>query len=434
MSLLRKAILVNSTEFVCLGIGLAQTIILTRVLQPAGIGQYSLLTSTLMLAAQLSCLGFPISFLYHSQRNRDKASEYLMNTIWATLFLGIVSGIAVAVLVYYGAGYFGPIPWFALLGMGLYIPIVLQGAVARNCLLIQIEARKLSFMRLFATIGTFSLVLILWISGVLDTGQAILCFVSVAFFRAGIGWYLMRERVNFSIKPTWTVSHTLGIMGIRQYWADVMVLLNSTLNIMIIKLLVDDFESLGYFSRGLRIAMLMVTAAQAIFPMLYSRWASLPDDKLTRHVEKVMRFTSTVSVIIVAAILLGGKWLIILMYGWEFLPAVKPMMILLPGTVLYLISRILMRLLGSRGSPEWSAIALLGGALINATLCFALIPTMGIAGAALASTAGNIGLLITLTIVVTKKYQVVLPRCLWLNRNDWKDIRTQLSLSRKQDV
>lgn len=434
MSLLRKAILVNSTEFVCLGIGLAQTVILTRVLQPAGIGQYSLLTSILMLAAQLSCLGFPISFLYHSQRDRDNSIEYLMNTIWATLLLGILSGIVVVVLVYYGAGYFGNVPWFALLGMGMYIPFVLQGAVARNCLLIQIDAPKLSFMRLCATIGVFSLVLIMWIFGILGVGQAMLCFVSAAIFRIGIGWYWMRERVNFTIKPTWTVSHKLAVMGIRQYWADVMVLLNPTLNIMIIKLLIDDFESLGYFSRGLRIAMLMVMASQAIFPLLFSRWASLPGDKLARHVEKVMRFTSTVSVIIVVAILLGGKWIIILMYGRRFLPAVKPMMILLPGTVLYLISRILMRLLGSRGSPEWSALALFGGVLLNASLSFALIPTMGIEGAALASTMGNVGLLATLTVVVSRKYKIRLARCLWLNKSDLRDIKAQLILNRWKDV
>jgi O-antigen/teichoic acid export membrane protein len=434
MSLLRKAILVNSTEFVCFGIGLIQTIILTRLLGPAGIGQYSLISSTLILAAQVCCLGFPISFLYHSQHDPENTVKYLMNTIWATLLIGLVGGIALAVLVRYKSGYFGQLPWFALFGIGLFIPIVIQSAIARNRLLIQIDARRLSFMRLFVTTATFSLVLILWSLGSLGVGQAILCFVSLAVFRAGIGWYWMRDKVNFSIRPTWSVSRKLGSMGIRQYWADVMVLLNSTLNIMVIKLLIDDFASLGYFSRGLRIAMLMVTAAGAIFPILFSRWASLPADKLARHVEKVMRFTSTASVLMVAVILLSGKWIIILMYGREFLPSVRPMVILLPGTVLYLISRVLMRLLGSRGSPEWSTVALFEGVLINAALSFTLIPTMGIRGAALASTASNVGLLATLTVVVIRKYKVRLTQCLWLNRNDFKDIKAQLRLSRWKDV
>jgi O-antigen/teichoic acid export membrane protein len=430
MSLLRKAILVNSTEFVCVLIGAAQTVVLTRVLGPAGIGQYFLLSSTLMLAAQLFCLGFPISFLYYSQHNQDKTAAYLMNCLWATLLLGVVGGITMTALVYYKADYFGQLPWFALLGIGLFMPIVLLSAVAQDSLLIKIEARRLGFMNLFVSTGAFSLVFILWALGVLTVGSAMLCFVSMAVFRIGIGWYWMRKRVDFSIKPAWSIIRGLGTMGVRQYWADVLVLLSPNLNIIIIKYLIKDFESVGYFSRGLQISMLVITSTRAIFPLLFSRWASLSGDKLINHVEKVLRFASVVGAIAIVAILLTGKWVIILMYGRAFLPAVKPMMILLPGAVPYFVGRILMRLLGSRGSPEWSAVALLEGAIITAVLSFLLTPVMGIKGAAIASTAGNIGLLATLMIVVARKYQLRFTQCLWMNKNDWQQVKVELKLGR----
>ncbi len=434
MSLLRKAILVNSAEFVCFAIGLAPTIILTRVLGPAGIGQYSLIASTLQLAAQFCCLGFPLSFLYHSQYDPANTKEYLINAIWVNLVLGIIGGIAVTILIYHKADFFGQLPWFALLATGLFIPIVLQSGIARQSLLIKIEAKKLSILQFSVTIGSFCLVLIFFAFGSLAVGQAILCFVSMAIIRAVVGWYFMKEKVDFSIRPSWNISFKLGLMGIRQSWADLMTLLNSVLSVLIIKYLIKDFESVGFFSRGMQIAMLVVTASQAVFPLLFSRWASLSPEKVAGHVEKVMRFTTTICVIIIVAILLTGKWIIIVMYGKEFLPAVTPMMILLPGTVLYLMSRTLMPLLGSRGSPELSAFVLLLGALINVVFSWILIPSMGINGAALASTAGNIGLLVMLTVIANWKYQVRPMRCLWLDSSDWTDIKTQLFGSSWQNV
>lgn len=434
MSFLRKAILVNSTEFVCLAIALAQTIILTRVLGPAGIGQYSLIRSILMLAAQFCCLGFPISFLYHSQHDPDNTKKYLINAIWVSVALGILGGLALVVLIYSKAGYFGPVPWFTLLGIGAFIPIVLQTGITRQNLLIKIEARRLSIVRLSGATGAFLLVLILWFSGLLGVGQAILCFLSVTIIHATVGWYWMRKDVDFSIKPTWHISRKLGLMGIRLSWTDIMVLLNSTLNILIIKFLIEDFESLGYFSRGLQIAMLIVTASRAIFPLLFSRFTSLKEGELVGNLEKVMRFISTTCIMMIIGILVTAKWLVILMFGREFLPAVKPMMILLPGTAIYLISGGLMMFLNSRGMPEWSVFALFLGGLVNAILCWILIPLLGIEGAALAFTIGNAGLLVTMVLIVISKYEVNPARCLLLNRNDCKDIMAQLKLGRRKDV
>ena len=93
MSLLRKAILVNSTEFICLALGAFRTAVLSRVLGPAGIGQYAVVLSALVLAGPLSSFGFPLSFLYYSQHDRDNVKVYLINTISSMLVLGAAGGI-----------------------------------------------------------------------------------------------------------------------------------------------------------------------------------------------------------------------------------------------------------------------------------------------------------------------------------------------------
>jgi O-antigen/teichoic acid export membrane protein len=434
MSLLRKAALVNTSAFICLGLGVLQASVLARVLGPEGIGQYAVILSALVLGGQIFSLGIPLSFLYHSQHDPENTKSYRMNAIWSMLLLGIAGGITVPLLVYLKPGYFGEVQWFVLLAISAYVPVVLQRVVARNHFLIRIEARRMSLISITACAGCVSLILILAWLGVLGVGQALICFLFAVVIRAGLGWYWMWEEVDWFVKPSWKISRKLGLMGIRQSWSTLMILVNNQINMLIIRYLLDDFESVGFFNRGQRVAMLTVTAGHAILPLLFSRWAAFPEEKLAVHVEKVMRFASTVAMIMIFAVLLTGRWIILVLYTSEFLPAFIPMVILVPGTMLYLLSSALVRLLGSRGAPELAALMLFCGAAVNASLSWMFIPVYGINGAAVAATAGYIVLLVSLVTTVKVKYGIRVMKCLILNKNDIKSIVKTLSIRRAENV
>lgn len=209
-----------------------------------------------------------------------------------------------------------------------------------------------------------------------------------------------------------------------------MILVSGQVSVFMIRYLLTDFEKVGYFTRGLSLAMFAVTAGQCVLPLLFSRWAAFPEEHLADHVEKVMRFASTLAIAVIIFILFGGKWVILLMYGREFLPAVVPMMILVPGTVLYLVSRVLMQLLSSRGIPEIPASMLLLSALLNAGISWFLIPAFGIAGAALASTVSYIILLVGLTLVVKYKYGVRVAHSLAVNKADINALARELRIGK----
>lgn len=426
MSLLRKAFLINSSAFVCLVLGIVQTVVLTRVLGPGGIGQYALIRNALILGTQLFSLGIPLSLLYHSQHYSENREKYLVNATWSMLLFGVVGGFALSVLFASKQNYFGPIPKYMLILIGFCVVIILLASIARTTLLIRIEARKLSLINPIAISVTIILVLSLWALGFMNVPQAMLCYVCMAFVRMVLGWSWIRNYVNFSVRPSLKISRQLVFMGIRQNWRDIVMSANSLLNAFIIKYLLGNFESVGFFTRGQRVAMLIFTAGQSVLPLLFSKWASLSEDKLNLTVEKVMRFATTIGVIMIVVILLTGKWIILLLYGKEFLPAVRPMVILLPGAVLYLLSRALMELLSSRGVPELPAMVLLLSAAVNAIFCWFLIPLMGIAGASWAFTISSVILLLALILIVRKRHRVRVKNCLWLNKNDVKSIMRSL--------
>ena len=168
--------------------------------------------------------------------------------------------------------------------------------------------------------------------------------------------------------------------------------------------------------------MAIVTASQAVLPLLFSRWAALPEARLTRHVELVMRFLATLSVALIAVLLVGAKTFVLVLYGRRFLPAVAPMMILLPGTMFFLLSKVATQFLGSRGLPELSIAMLALGAAVNAAFSWLLIPRLGIHGAAVASTLGNLALWVSLMATLKSRFGVGLGRCLWLTRTDCRGI------------
>ena len=434
MSLLRKALLVNSAEFVCILIGVGLNIILTRTLGPDGIGQYAVVVSALTLAALVCCLGVPISFLYHCQNDRDGAGTYLVNALWMLTGLGLVGGAALVGLMVTQKGYFGVLPGFVLVMVLIYMPVALWQVLVRNTLLIEIQARRLSIMRLLRDCGGMLLVLLFLGFGFLKVPQAVVCFIVACFAPTVLGWLWLKSFADFSARPRFTVCRKLVIMGIRLNWADVMMVLNTQVSIFVVRYLFTDFKQVGYFSRGLRISMLAVTASQAVLPLLFSRWAAFPKEHLAAHVEKVMRFAGSMALAAIVVIVGAGKWVILIMYGVEFLPAVKPMMILVPGTMLYLLSRALMQLLCSRGLPEVSAAILFAATAVNAALSLILGPRMGITGVAIAATCANVVLLLLYVITVRKKFKVRISRCLVLNRSDILSIVEQLRSRKAQNV
>lgn len=431
MAFLRKAVLVNGSAIIGIGFSVVQTVILTRVLGPDGIGRYSLVLAALMLTMQLFSFGLPLSYLYHSQHNRQYNRKYLMNVFWLVLFSGLIGGLILAVLMYCKQDYFGSYPFWIYLIVVLHIPIVIQSFLARNDLMIEIQARRLSLMKLSTAIGHVIIVLCFYLTGLLTVNQAILAFFLMTLIRLILGGIWSYKKLDFSIFPDAKTAKDLFLMGIRQSWADLAVLVNGKISLLVIKYVLDDFGQVGYFSRGQRIAMLLVIAGRAVLPLLFSRWAAIAEEKLAENVQRVLRVSFAMVVVMIAGVLIFGKWILIILYGEDFLPALSPMMILMPGTGLYLVSRALMQLLGSRGRPEVSAGVLLVSSILTAILSFILTQIWSIEGAAVAELTGNIVLLTLLLYIVSRIYNIRLSKSLLLTRNDIRIIYKQLRPNKK---
>jgi len=74
-----------------------------------------------------------------------------------------------------------------------------------------------------------------------------------------------------------------------------------------------------------------------------------------------------------------------LIFGARFRPSVPVIWWILPGTVAFAVAKVMAADLTARGKPEYNSMIAIASAALTVLLDFALIPRMGIRGAALAS-------------------------------------------------
>jgi O-antigen/teichoic acid export membrane protein len=139
---------------------------------------------------------------------------------------------------------------------------------------------------------------------------------------------------------------------------------------------------------------------------------SVDRDRLTAS---ACRHALLICVAAAGSIALLARPLIGFAFGSEFLPAVPPLLLLLPGTAFLSVGSILANDFVGRGRQALNSIAAIITLLINVPLNFVLIPVWGISGAAAASaisySVGTIVMLVNfLRMTGLGPAEVLLPR------------------------
>ena len=174
--------------------------------------------------------------------------------------------------------------------------------------------------------------------------------------------------------------------------------------------------------------MLLILLSQAVMPVLFSRWAGLEEEAVRAHVEKVLRFVTSFSLILAIALVVFGDFIVIILYGNVFLPAVFPMRILTIGAACSTVNRTFIQLLGGRGMPEKGTYVLAAGTVLTALMSMALIPKLGIIGCASATATSQFMMMVVLFVYGKMNFQLSLKNCVFINREDFFQILRSLRL------
>jgi O-antigen/teichoic acid export membrane protein len=163
-----------------------------------------------------------------------------------------------------------------------------------------------------------------------------------------------------------------------------------------------NLSFVGYYSAAVPLAEALWYFPTAVGMVIFARTIGLSAEEANKSTPRICRNTFFLTALAGILLLILGKYLIILLYGHDFLPALPALQILVPGVIALSICKVLGNEIVGRGKPIINTINAVISLAINIPLNIVLIPKMGIAGAALASTISYTGSAIFSTAIFVK--------------------------------
>jgi O-antigen/teichoic acid export membrane protein len=211
------------------------------------------------------------------------------------------------------------------------------------------------------------------------SSQVLLNFIVLAEGIALI-WPYLKSYGHFS-----RIKDVLGY-SIPSFGANLAQFANYRLDIFLVAFY-TNIREVALYALAVNIAQLLWLPSSALQAVLFPRLSGTTDFQLrVRETTQVMRITLAFSALgaIVAGI--AAPFFITLLFGQQYSPSTLPFYLLLPGIVVFVISKVLCGYLAAIGKPQlnfWTSFAGLFGTV---SLDLFLIPYWGMNGAALAST------------------------------------------------
>lgn len=411
MSIVRKGIILSAFSYLTLLVGVAQTMILSRALGPEGVGQLSLLRQLFLLGAQLASLGLPMAMIGAINKKHISPSNALRTGL---LFCGICSVVTIfiiATILMSGFNFLPKSNVIVLLSMTIWVPTVILRAVYYNVNTALLQVKEMSYISFFPQVISLICFLFFWINGKITVEVAVMIeAITAGAFSLVIAIYVSNFPSDTVVDKKfidWSFVRSNLYFGLQFLATDMLVLLNGYILLLMLSYLTHDYASIGYFSRGLSLATLVVVAVQSLQRFTYSHWSLF--DGLERA-KKVENTINTVVILIVFAsifVMVFAKPIVIFLYGYDFINAVPVTRIVIIGIAINFISQMLQSLYSSSGKSKYNLAILFTGLIVNLICGYIFIPIFKDIGCAYSLLISSSVMTIVSIYIACKKYDIV---------------------------
>lgn len=370
-------------------LGLCASILIARVLGPTNKGIYALIVLMPAILLKFGTLGIDASNVYFSGNRKYTISSIGSNSLFYGVFLGLAL-IFIFWIVSKTEMYQNFIStknlntsyiWLLI----LTLPFSLVSGLLNSILVGREKVIQFNGLRILGICLQVLFLVILLLLLDLGVFGAILVSVVICPINAVLMIIFVNkiEKVKFSFNSRF-LSDSLKY-GTKAYFGNLAQFLNYRLDIFLVAYFLNVAD-VGYYSLAVGMAEKSWMIPGSIATILLPRVSSIKIKDANNLTPKVSRLTLFIVSVIALGLLFVCKPVIRIMYGYLYLPSVKPFMLLLPGIVALSVSKILTADLAGRGKPEFGTLAALISLAVNIPLNIYLIPRWGIAGAAFAST------------------------------------------------
>lgn len=373
--------------------GLLAMVIIARVLGKSGQGQYTLAILLPTLLFTLLNSGLSISTVYFLGQKKYTDEEIYSTNLFTSFLLSLVSIATGLVIIFFFKDYFFEnLNSKLLLYTLLIIPLIFTQKNLQTIFQGKEDFEKFNLVVILNQLGLllFSIVFV-WF---LDLGVygAVLSFGMSQFLMLVASFYFLKTSYGlfWPKKVSIDFAKESFKFGLKGHLSNVLSFFNYRIDMFIIAYFMDDV-AVGVYSVAVLLAERIWLISQSVSSVLFARVANLSND------DERNRFTSIASRNTLFITLIGGlflaiisKWFIELFFGMEFVDSVKPFLYMIPGVVIFSMSKVLANDFIGRGYPEINTYIAFVTALTNFGLNIWLIPIYGVKGAAIATSSSYI--------------------------------------------
>jgi O-antigen/teichoic acid export membrane protein len=360
-------------------------IILARTVGPAVRGEYAAITAWFGVALMIGGMGQPAALCFYVARDPLRAREYVATSRAMMLTTGtivLVSGILLAPLLAHG---------IAAVSLGYRIAFGTSiVAFVGASYTFSLQARDLSkwnVVRVSQPVLSIIAFVVLWRLRLLTLDNALVVLSVTLVLQLGWAYGSCRRTSLAPGHVHATLIRPLAAYGAAQIVALTPAALNAQLDQLVLSQTVPAAD-LGRYAIAVSLTLLPIPFVSAIGNVAFPRLAA--QERPTAATHRMQRMAVLGSAGMAAAMLVplaaGAYWIVPLVFGAGYRGAVPLLWILSPGAVFLACGQVTGDLLRGRNRPIIVAWAQGLAAIFTVVLLFALLPLIGVAAAAIAST------------------------------------------------
>lgn len=417
-------------------LGFPETILVARLLGPQGQGIYKLALLIPSLLGLVTNLGINLANVYYVGQDARNARTAVANSLWSGMILGTV--VALIYLPFAAPihnRFLAESPYYyELIGVVL-LPVSLTNHYLAHIFTGLKELKPPSIWAVCMAIITLSGAALVGLLNLRVGGMVVLYAFVIPVSTAAVYLWLLSRRGLLSLRGDFAQWRRSVHYGIRGYIANLFQFLNFRLDSMILAAYLGATE-VGIYSLAVLLSEFLWMIGNSVAMVLFPTTAGQSEAQANSLTARACRQVTWIT--LGEAALLGASawWLVPFIFGERFRPSVAPLWLLLPGTVALIIPNVLTAHLAGRGQPQIGTLAAGVSLIATVALDLLLIPRLGVAGAALAS---SVAYTITALVVLLAFRRITgLPwaTVVVLQPQDWRDMlglvaRGQRYLSRR---
>jgi O-antigen/teichoic acid export membrane protein len=360
-------------------------IVIARAVGPSVRGEYAAVTAWFGIALMVGGMGQPAALCYYVARDPANARDYVATSrtmMLATGAIAIGAGMLLAGLLAHGDA---ALALAYRIAFGASI-IAFVGA-SYTFSLQAYDIRRWNKVRVSQPALSLIAILVLWAIRLLTLDALFIILAMTMLLQLGYAYGSCRRVGLAPGRARKTAVRPLSVYGAAQIAALTPAALNAQLDQLVLSQTVPS-AVLGRYAIAVSLTLLPVPLVSAIgyvaFPHLAAQRIAGAGTHRLQHL--AVLGSAGIASAILAPLAVVAYWLVPLVFGAGYRGAVPLVWVLCPGTVFLASGQVVGDLLRGRSQPSVVAWAQGLAAVFTVVLLLALLPVVGVMGAAIAST------------------------------------------------